>query len=234
MSAAREGWALDDEAWPAFHGSPERMRVLDADLARGVALGTTRDGRPASLALVRPAPVRVVVLGQAWLASLLALRATVLGATTFIVTERPAPWRLLVGAVGGSTPFATVVDPGAAPGLPAASIAAPVCTLHDGGAGAEAALARAPWQTSVHLLFRLGGQPASVLDAADLVLVPRLPDNIPADEVNSIVEVLRLPPTAAGQLAALGATEVLAATRSRLEFVTVQATPTEMSALRTA
>ena len=230
MSAApaREGSAIEDEVWPAFTGDPARMDVLAAGLGEGVPLGTTRDGVSSTLTLLRPAPVRVAVLGQAWLASLLALRAAVLGAAVVVVTERPAPWHVLVRAAGGSTPFATVVPPGPTLDAPAPTIATPVLTLHDGGAGAEAALARAPWQTSVHLLFRAGGQPAAVLDAADLVLVPQVPD----DEVDAVAEALRLPPSLAAHLPGLGPAEVLAATRRRTAVVTVQATPTELSILR--
>ena len=228
MSPVRDGSSVEDEVWPVFTGAPGCMGVLDLALGEGVPLGTTREGRPATVTLLRPAPVRVVVLGQAWLASLLALRAALLGAGVVVVTERPAPWHLLVRAVGGNEPFAAVVPPGAAVGGPSPGVTSPVLTLHDGGAGAEAALARAPWQTSVHLLFRIGGQPAAVLDTADLVLVPQ----VPAEEAEAVTAALRLPAGLAVHLAGLGPAEVLAATRSRTTVVTVQASPTEQSVLR--
>ena len=216
-----------EDAWPSFEADGRRLGVLATGLGEGAPLGTTRDGRPATLGLVGPSPVRIAVVGQAWLASLLAVRASVLGAAVVVVTERPAPWHLLLRAAGG-VPFATVVPPGAAAGGPPASIATPVLTLHDGGASAEAALARAPWQTSVHLIFRLGGQPTAILDAADVVLVPA----VPADEVAAVGQALRLPEPVAAQLPGLGPVEVLVASRHRTAIVTVQATPGELTLLR--
>ena len=212
--------------WPSFGVDVRRLGVLDVGLGEGAPLGTTRDGRPATLALVGPAPVRIAVVGQAWLASLLAVRAAVLGAAVVVVTERPAPWHLLLRAAGGA-PFATVVAPGT-PGGPVPSVAGPVLTLHDGGAGADAALARAPWQSSVHLLFRVGGQPTAVLDAADVVLVPA----VPPDELPAVAAALRLPEPVAALLPGLGPAEVLAASRTRTAVVTVQATPSELALLR--
>lgn len=216
-----------EDAWPSFVADPRRLGVLATELAEGAPLGTTRDGRAATLALVGPAPVRIAVVGQAWLASLLAVRAAVLGASVVVVTERPAPWHLLLRAAGGQ-PFATVVPPGGASGGPLPSITTPVLTLHDGGSGADAALARAPWQTSVHLLFRVGGQPTAVLDAADVVLVPA----VPAEETAAVAQALRLPESIAAQLPGLGPVEVLAASRNRTAVVTVQATPSELALLR--
>jgi hypothetical protein len=216
-----------EDAWPSFAADPRRLGVLATGLTEGAPLGTTRDGRAATLALVGPAPVRIAVVGQAWLASLLAVRAAVLGASVIVVTERPAPWHLLLRAAGGQ-PFATVVAPGTPAGAAPPSITTPVLTLHDGGAGAEAALARAPWQTSVHLLFRVGGQPTAVLDAADVVLVPA----VPAEEVPAVAQALRLPEAIAAQLPGLGPVEVLAASRNRTAVVTVQATPSELALLR--
>ena len=216
-----------EDAWPSFDADGRRLGVLATGLTEGAPLGTTRDGQPAGLALVGPAPVRIAVIGQAWLASLLAVRGAVLGAAVVVVTERPAPWHLLLRAAGG-VPFATVIPPGGAAGGPAASIATPVLTLHDGGAGADSALARAPWQTSVHLVFRAGGQPTAVLDAADVVLVPA----VPAEEVAAVGQALRLPEAVAAHLPGLGPAEVLVASRHRTAVVTVQATPGELALLR--
>jgi len=220
-----------EDAWPSFDADGRRLGVLATGLTEGAPLGTTRDGQPAGLALVGPAPVRIAVIGQAWLASLLAVRGAVLGATVVVATERPAPWHLLLRAAGGA-PFATVVPPGTSAGNsaggPGASIATPVLTLHDGGAGADSALARAPWQTSVHLVFRAAGQPTSLAGIADVVLVPA----IPAEEVAAVGQALRLPEPVAAQLSGLGPAEVLVASRQRTAIVTVQATPGELALLR--
>jgi hypothetical protein len=104
----------------------------------------------------------------------------------------------------------------------------PVLTLHDGGAGAEAALARAPWQTSVHLVFRAGGPPTAVLDAADVVLVAA----VPPDETAAVAQALRLPEAVGAQLAGLGPAEVLAASRRHTAVVTVHPTAGEQALLQ--
>jgi hypothetical protein len=80
----------------------------------------------------------------------------------------------------------------------------------------------------VHLLFRVGGQPTAVLDAADVVLVPA----VPAEEIPAVAQALRLPESIAAQLPGLGPVEVLAASRNRTAVVTVQATSSELGLLR--
>lgn len=228
MIAPRIASTPDSEIWPRFGAPAQHCQVLGSRLGGGVALGVTRSGKPASVALLQPVPVRIAVVGQAWVASLLALRAACLGATVVVVTDRPAPWTILTRSVGGDAPFATVVAPESAT-LPPASVVDPVFVLHDGSAsGSEAALARAPWQTSVHLLFRLATQPTSMLDTTDLILLPQPA----AEELDATLELLRLPPAISTQIARMGETEFLAVTRSRAQFVTVQATPTEIALLQ--
>ena len=88
---SREAATTETEVWPHLSGPAARCHVLSARLGGGVALGATRGGKPATLTLLKPAPARIVVVGQAWVASLLAIRAAALGATTVIATTRPAP-----------------------------------------------------------------------------------------------------------------------------------------------
>lgn len=214
---------VEYEVWPHLSGSLDDFDVLSSGTNAGTVLGATRAGKPINVQLLRPAPVRIVTT-HAWLASLLALRAAVLGANVVIATERPAPWSVLVRAAGGQTPFATVAHPGSA--VPAASVAEPLFVLHDDlGAAAvtDAQTARSAWHTSVNLMPSLTPDAGPLLDAAELILVPR-----PSDEqIDPTLELLRLPPAMASKIVAMQGTEVLAVTRSRALFVTMQISPTE-------
>ncbi len=225
--STRAGSAVDAQMWPRFTATPETAHVLGSRLGAGVALGATRSGKHASIALLQPLPVRVVVVGPAWIACLLAIRGACLGASVTILTDRPAPWAALTRAVGGRAPFATLMAPEGA-SLPAPTVAEPLLVLHDGSArGAETAVARGPWHTSVHLLFRLVAQSSTLLDAADLILLPQPPP----EELDSALELLRLPPAIADQVTRMDNTEFLAVTRGRALFVRIRATPTETELL---
>ncbi len=224
----RDASTLEAEVFPQMFGSAEPFRVLDGRLGGGIPLGTTRSGKPVSVRLLGPIPSRVVVVGEAWLASMLMLRAAVLGATTVISTERPAPWTQLVQSVGGVEPFATVVRPDALT-LPVPSVTAPLLVLHDGGGTAtDSGPARSPWQTSLHLLFRLTPQMAALLDATDLIVLP----HPGPDDLAETLELLRLPSGMTRQMNRMGAGDFLAVTRQRALFVTAAPTPTERAILR--
>ena len=68
----------------------------------------------------------------------------------------------------------------------------------------------------------------TAMNAADLILLPQ-----PApEEIESTLEILRLPAAMGSQFARMGQAEFLAVTRSRAVFLTVQATSTEMAVLR--
>jgi hypothetical protein len=225
IGGRREASTLDSEIFPQFRGVAEQFRVLDATPGAALPLGTTRTDRPANITLLRAEPSQLVVVGAPWVASLLLLRAAVLGATAVIVTDRPAPWAQLVRRVGGVQPFAAVVPPDVG-AWPTASAAAPLFVLYDGASG-ENQLARAPWSTAAHLVPRLTPALGSLLDAADLVLVPR-----PApDEADTAIELLRLPPAIMAQFERMTPTELLTVTRHRALFVTITPTAAESSLL---
>jgi hypothetical protein len=112
--------------------------------------------------------------------------------------------------------------------VPPASAAAPVLVLYDAGPiVADNHLTRSPWLTAVHLVLRLTPALSTLLDASDLVLVPR-----PApDEAEATLELLRLPPTIATQFERMTPNEVLAVTRQRALFVTIAPTAAEAALL---
>lgn len=227
MTNAREAASTETEVWPHLGGSFEQTHVLSARIGEGVLLGATRAGKPVSLSLIRPAPVRIVVVGQGWVASLLALRAAALGATTVIVTSRPAPWTVLVRVVGGTIPFASVVGPDGL-SLPTPTVAEPLFVLQDGSTGStDPGIARSAWHTSVHLLYRLTPAASSLVDTADLILVPRPSEQ----DLSTTLDFLRLPPGIAAQMARMAPQELLAVTRSKATFLTVQPTASETAVL---
>ncbi|SOD72387.1 hypothetical protein SAMN05892883_1786 [Jatrophihabitans sp. GAS493] len=219
---------LDNEVYCQFTGEAEQFQVLNSSVGQGMLLGQSRTGRAVRVQLLRPVPNRIVVVGEARLASILAIRAAVLGATIVIATERPAPWNLLVQSIAGQRPFATVSRPDSLT-LPAPTIAAPLLVLHDSSAVAsESVLARSAWQTSLHLVFRLNPQLSSLLESSDLTLLPR-----PAEEeVEATLELLRLPPELAAGLDRMGENEYLAITRNRAQFVRIDPTASEQNILR--
>jgi hypothetical protein len=221
IGGRRESSTLDSEIFPQFTGVSEQFRVLDSTPGAALRLGVTRSKRPVNITLLRPEASQVVVVGRPWLATMLALRAAILGANVIIVSDRPAPWNQLVHTVGGRLPFATVVRPGDSIGAPA-TVAAPVLVLYDGQfTGPEPA--RSPWQTALHLVLRLNSQVSGLLDTSDLVLVAP-PD--PA-EAEATVDLLRLPASVLATFERMTANEFLAITRARALLVSIEPTPTE-------
>jgi hypothetical protein len=222
-AAASRSTRADPGVVSRFAVAPQHLDAFAVTRRGGLPIGTTRLGRPASIALFRPEPTRIVVVEQAWVASVLALRAAVLGAQVIVATDRPGPRQSLVAAVGGARPFANVVrsDHYAAP---TPTLVQPALTLLDTSRGApEANLASIGWLTSLHLVVRVGAGLEPLLDAADLVLVPRTA----AADVDATVGLLRLPPVLGPRVQALGPFEFLAVSRTRAQVVTIDPTPTE-------
>src|SRR5262249_58190303 len=58
----------------------------------GLLLGPDIDKRPAAVCLFRPEPVRVALVGGAWLSQLMLFRALTLGARVAIMTAQPDAW----------------------------------------------------------------------------------------------------------------------------------------------
>ena len=221
IGGGRESLTLDSEIFPQFAGVTEQFRVLDSTPGAGLRLGTTRSKRPVNITLLRPEASQIVVVGRPWLATMLALRAAVLGANVVIVSDRPAPWNQLVHSAGGRLPVATVVRPGDSIGPPA-TVAAPVLVLYDGQfTGPEPG--RSPWQTALHLVLRLNPQVSGLLDSSDLVLVAP-PE---ASEAEATLDLLRLPASVLATFERMTANEFLAITRARALLVSIEPTPTE-------
>lgn len=149
-------------------------------LPAGVVLGADSEGEPVSVALVRPTPTRVVVLGGLSLALQVTLRAVAVGARVVVASGRPSAWEPVRHAAGrpddpDADPVVVVRQdpPGASD---QGSSDAPLLVVHDRGATARApAVARGPWQSTLVVLPSLVPAVADLADDADLVLLTRMP-----------------------------------------------------------
>lgn len=146
----------------------------------GVVLGADADGAPVTLALLRPVPTRVVVLGALHLARQIALRAAAEGARITVTTGRRGTWEPVARAaadparvhVGAGEPGGPSGEGG--PGLPGDTAA--VLTVHDRGATATGPPApTGPWRTTLLVLPALSPAVADAADDADVVLLGRMP-----------------------------------------------------------
>jgi len=177
----------------------------------GMVLGCSADNEPLSVSVLRPQPTRLVLVGGLYLAHQVALRAMATGAWVVIATGRPAAWQLLVQAAGegpdGRPAPLVQVCPLAQVELPRASEDAPLLVMHDGGAVPQELFApRSPWQTTVYVLPYLHPQAGPTANAADLVLLQRLP----LGQAQLAARMWRLPPPMVQQLTTLKDDQVVA------------------------
>ncbi|MDD7938545.1 hypothetical protein PHK61_08975 [Actinomycetospora lutea] len=162
----------DPELAPTFSVPPALVDALGPPVRpAGVVLGADPDGEPVTVALVRPAPTRVVLLGGLYLARQVTLRAVGAGSRAVVVTGRPPAWDAVLDAaddrvrvVGELPPDLAVAD------------GDPLLVVHDRGATARGpAPARRPRQTTLVVLPSLVPAVSDLADDADLVLIQRLP-----------------------------------------------------------
>ena len=75
----------------------------------GVVIGTDQASRPAVISLFKPRAVDVALVGGAYMAQLIALRATATGARVVVETARPQLWAPLAQNAGGGQQVIAVV-----------------------------------------------------------------------------------------------------------------------------
>lgn len=181
MSRSRLTEAASRGIAPEFVVRPELLdAVSPSGASGGIVLGAGSQGEPLTMSVLRATPTKMVVVGGLYLARHVALRAMATGAWVVVATGRPAAWQVLAKAAGvgpDGRPMPLVQVRRLAPvELPRASEDGPLLIVHDGGAVPQELFpSRSPWQTTMYILPYLHPQAATTANAADLVLLQRLP-----------------------------------------------------------
>ncbi|OZM74905.1 hypothetical protein CFN78_01440 [Amycolatopsis antarctica] len=197
---------------PEFTVDPAMLDAVSPSGDRGgIVLGSGLQGEPLTISALRSTPTRIVLVGGLYLARQVALRAMAVGAWIVVATGRPAAWQLLSKAAGsgpngGPSPLVQIrrLSPVE---LPRPSEDAPLLVIHDGGPTPQDLFPpRSPWQTTVYVLPYLHPQASATANAADLVLMQRLP----AGQAELAARIWRLPPQMMRQLTGLKDDQVVA------------------------
>jgi hypothetical protein len=193
----------------------------------GVVLGRDQAGQPVLVRLFGSAPVTVAFIGRAWAARALVLRCLAHGATVLVDAAEPAAasWYALDGPGPGLRRVRPMAgDPSLAWG---ATGSQPLLLVHDvGPAGPAHRPAPQPWQAHLTVLTAVTAESASVVKAADLVLVQRLS----ALEAGQVAGALLLAPDHVAQLSTMDNEMVLAVRGSTVRTAWLTLTALERQA----
>lgn len=216
MSRSRLTDAATSGVAPEFIVPPAMLDAISPSGASGgMVLGSGPKGEPLTVSALRSTPTRMVVVGGLYLARQVALRAMATGAWVIIATGRPQPWQGLIraaGTDGAGRPVPLIQVRRLAPvELPRASEDGPLLVVHDGGAVPQELFPpRSPWQTTLYVLPYLHPQASSTANAADLVLLQRLP----VGQAQLAARIWRLPAPMMQQLTTLKDDTVVALGRN--------------------
>lgn len=197
---------------PEFTVDPKLLDAVSPSGDRGgIVVGSGLNGEPLTISALRAMPTRIVVVGGLYLARQVALRAMAVGAWVVIATGRPAAWQVLpqaagTGPNGRPSPLAQIrrLSPVE---LPRPSEDAPLLVVTDGGPTPQDLFPpRSPWQTTVYVLPYLHPQATTIANAADIVLMQRLP----VGQAELAARIWRLPPQMTRQLTTLKDDQVVA------------------------
>ncbi len=189
----------------------------------GVLIGSdATDGSPAVLGLFARSGRDVILVGGAYAAQLIALRAVAAGARVAIETGRPHIWEeLRLKASSGQE--CVTVHPVNALGPQGASVHSPVLVIRDCGAIPPRVGARhGAWQTTLTLLPYLDPASADLLGTQDMVGLQR----ISPPEAGLAAAVLSLPSAERAALPTLADSLTLWVAGFNRRYV--QATPTSL------
>ncbi|ASR34113.1 hypothetical protein BAY61_02905 [Prauserella marina] len=201
---------------PEFTVDPALLDAISPSGDRGgVVLGSGLQGEPLTISVLRSTPTRIVVLGGLYLARQVAMRAMAVGAWMVVATGRPTAWHVLSRAASGQPvgrPSPLVQIRRLSPvELPRATEDAPLLVVHDGGPTPQDLFPpRSPWQTTLYVLPYLHPQADAIANAADLVLMQRLP----AGQAELAARIWRLPPQMMRQLMTLKDDQIVALGRN--------------------
>ncbi|AHI01548.1 hypothetical protein GCM10010174_08490 [Kutzneria viridogrisea] len=212
QSRAQDTLGKNTALAPEYLVSPAMLDAVSPSAeSGGVLLGSDPKNEPASVALLRNLPTRVVALGGLYLARQIALRAMAAGAWVIVATGRPQAWQVLSRAAGTTPdgrPLPLVQLRRLSPiELPQGTEDSPLLVVHDGGATpVELFPPRSPWQTTMYVLPYLHPQASTVAFNADLVLIQRLQ----AAQAQLAGRIWRLRPQMVNELAGLKDDQVIA------------------------
>ncbi|MCU1422658.1 MAG: hypothetical protein JWN36_2309 [Microbacteriaceae bacterium] len=201
---------------PEFTVDPALLDAISPSGDRGgIVLGSGLKGEPLTISALRSTPTRIVLVGGLYLARQVALRAMAVGAWVVVATGRPAAWQVLSKAAGtqpngGPSPLVQIrrLSPVE---LPRPSEDAPLLIVTDGGPTPQDLFPpRSPWQTTIYVLPYLHPQAGATANAADLVLMQRLP----IGQAELAARIWRLPPQMMRQLTTLKDDQVVALGRN--------------------
>ncbi|MGH3952196.1 MAG: hypothetical protein ACRDSE_24300 [Pseudonocardiaceae bacterium] len=201
---------------PEFTVDPALLDAISPSGDRGgIVIGSGMNGEPLTVAALRAAPTRIVLVGGLYLARQVALRALAVGAWVVVATGRPAAWQAVQQAAGATSdgrPSHHVQIRRLSPvELPRPSENAPLLVVHDGGPTPQDLFPpRAPWQTTVYVLPYLHPQAGTTANASDLVMMQRLP----VGQAELAARIWRLPPPMLHQLTTLKDDQVIALGRN--------------------
>lgn len=201
---------------PEFTVDPALLDAISPSGDRGgIVLGSGLQGEPLTISALRSTPTRIVLVGGLYLARQVAMRAMAVGAWIVVATGRPTAWHLLSKAAGNQAngqPSPLVQIRRLSPvELPRPSEDAPLLVVHDGGPTPQDLFPpRSPWQTTVYVLPYLHPQAGAMANAADLVLMQRMPTG----QAELAARIWRLPPQMMHQLTTLKDDQVVALGRN--------------------
>jgi hypothetical protein len=155
--------------------SPATLSTLGiASPGSGLILGADRDRQPVPVRFFRPEPTKIAMVGEVWVAQLLAFRALALGARIVVSTVDPGLWNGFGRWATGRDDRVAVVTGERQLAL-AATGHQPILVIYDlGMAGPSAPSALGPWHTQLTLLRQLSPDGVSVVQGSHLVMLKRL------------------------------------------------------------
>lgn len=218
---------------PEFAVDPALLDAISPSGDRGgIVVGSGLQGEALTISALRSAPTRIVLVGGLYLARQVALRAMAVGAWVVIATGRAPSWQVLPKAAGNQPngrPSPLVQIRRLSPvELPRPSEDAPLLVVTDGGPTPQDLFPpRSPWQTTVYVLPYLHPQAATVANAADVVLVQRLP----VGQAELAARLWRLPPQMMRQLTTLKDDQVVALGQNLWRPLRLVTTPKEQQLL---
>ncbi|MEV5380855.1 hypothetical protein AB0L26_33585 [Streptomyces nondiastaticus] len=189
----------------------------------GVVIGTDPHEAPAVLGVARPVPFDAVLIGGAWTAQVIALRAAGTGARIAVETGRRGLWTALAQAANGGQPCVTLHDVGRVPPQ-GPSVHSPVLVVRDCGVRPpRGRVVTAPWQSVLTLLPYVGPDAPRLLSGVGVVGIQR----VSPQEAELLGRLLGLPQADVEALPTLPETVTLWCARGTWTYVDVRATEAE-------